>query len=227
MKGSGGWSADALDAFRKQDLPPGATVSGAVSKVDELAPYVGPVVRAFGSDTAKSYQKDLSRFIDRDRKTVASLTGELKWNYGDGLTTMNTPRAQGAAGLLAKAGTVATDNLKITLQNEFGTVTAVSLDDQPISSSRKVLLQVMTQEQPTGFKADGGTITSLGGSPFGVKKIQGTIELRLQPDAAAPTVSALDENGYRSDKTVAAKGDPAGTLELPLLEDVVYYVVTR
>src|SRR5689334_6071170 len=172
----------------------------------ELAPYVGPVVRSFGSDTAKSYQRDLSKFIDRDHKTVTSLTGELKWNYGDGLATMNTPRAQGAAGFLAKAGAAATDNLKIALQDEFATVTAVSLDDQPIASSRKILLQVMTQEQPTGFKAENGTITSLGGAPFGVKKVRGTVELKLSGDGgAAPTVNALDENGYPSKKAVDLK----------------------
>ena len=119
--------------------------------------------------------------------------------------------------------------LQISLQNEFGTVTAVALDDQPIASSRKILLQVMTQEQPTGFKADGGTITSLGGAPFGVKKIQGTIELRLQAGAAAgaPTVTALDENGYPIKKSVTPKPAGSGAVELPLLDDVVYYTITR
>jgi hypothetical protein len=227
MKGSGGWSADALDAFRKQDLPPGATVNGAVSKMDELAPYVGPVVRAFGSDTAKSYQRDLSKFIDREHKTVTSLSGELKWNYADGLATMNTARAQGAAGFLAKAGAVATENLRISLQNEFGTVTAVSLDDQPIASSKKILLQVMTQEQPTGFKAENGTITALGGAPFGVRKIQGTVEFKLSGGGAAPVVTALDENGYPSNKAVNSKAGDGGAVQLPLLEDVVYYVIGR
>jgi hypothetical protein len=231
MKGSGGWSSDAMDEFRKRDLPSGANLTGTVSKIDELAPYVGPVVRAFGKDPARGWQKDLSKYIDREKQTVTSLTGELRWDYGQGVAVMDTPKAQGAAGLLGKAGEVTAGHLKVHVANEFATVTAVSLDNLPLASSRKVLVQVMTQEQPYGFRTDGDKIVNLGGAPFGVKKIEGTIELQFAAgaggDSANAKVVALDENGYPTSRRVEGKAGAAGSLVLPLLEDVIYYVVTR
>jgi hypothetical protein len=233
MKGSGGWSADALDEFRRRDLPPGANLTGGVSKIEEMAPYVGPVVRAFGGDPARGWRKDLSRYIDREKQTVTSLTGELRWDFGRGVAVMDTPKAQGAAGFLGKAGEVTAANLKVNVANEFATVTAVSLDNLPLASSRKVLVQVMTQEQPYGFRTEGDRIVNLGGAPFGVKKIEGTAELLFTPGSGgggsgSAKVVALDENGYATRKSATAKaGNGAGSLVLPLLEDVIYYVVTR
>jgi hypothetical protein len=64
-----------------------------------------------------------------------------------------------------------------------------------------------------------------------VKKIQGTVELQFATGAgggsASAKVVALDENGYSTSRRVEGKPGAAGSLVLPLLEDVIYYVVTR
>jgi hypothetical protein len=192
-----------------------------------MAPYVGPVVRAFGNDPSRGWQKDLSKYIDRERQTVSSVTGELRWDYRAGVAIMDTPKAQGAAGFLGKAGEVATADLKVDVANEFATVTAVSLDNLPLASSRKVLVQVMTQEQPYGFRTDGDRIVNLGGAPFGVKKIEGTVELSLGGASTGAKVVALDENGYPTNKAVKTGSSKHGSVTIPLVEDVIYYVVTR
>lgn len=230
MKGSGGWSTDALDELRKKDLPPGAQATGAVSSIDELAPYVGPVVRSFGDDPAKSIQRDYSKSIDRNAKRITSLTGGLTWDWGDGVASMNTPHAQGAAGFLGARKSVDADNVVVRLGNDYGTVTVVSLDNQPIQTSRKLLVQVMTQDQPYGFRAENGTIRDLGAAPFGVRKITGSVTLRQLVPVQGENlrVIPLDENGYpATGKKVTAQPQADRSVTIQLLDDVLYYVVMR
>jgi len=155
MKGGFGWAQDALDQLRARDIPPGAAIGGQVDKIDGLTSYVGPVVRTFGVDASRGAQRDVSKYLSRDAKSIVSLTGQLKWDFNRGLAVIDTPCTQGAAGFLAKAGSVATANLKIQVTNEFATAVAVSLDGRPIAQSKKVLLQVVTQDQPVGFREEG------------------------------------------------------------------------
>ncbi len=225
MKGGFGWSQDALDQFRAKDIPPGTVVGGQVDKIDGLTCYVGPVVRTFGPDASQSAQRDIAKYLNRDTKQIFSLTGQLRWNYGHGLAVIDSPRAQGAAGFLATAGHITTANLKLAIACDFATVTAISLDGQPIAQSRKVLVQVMTQDQPAGFRAEGGVIKDLGAAPFGVKKIAGAVEV-LWPGAAGAKVTALDANGYATVTKVPVVASPTG-VRIDLLPDVLYYVVTR
>ncbi|GIX07695.1 MAG: hypothetical protein KatS3mg115_2098 [Candidatus Poribacteria bacterium] len=69
----------------------------------------------------------------------------------------------------------------------------VSLDDRPLSESRRWLIQTMTEDRPYGFRAEGGTIQSLGAPPFGVREIQVTLEPKGQPFRRAVI---LDLNAY-------------------------------
>ena len=85
----------------------------------------------------------------------------------------------------------------------------------------------MTQEQPYGFKVDGNKITELGGAPFGVKKIDATVSIRFE-DAGKTKVTALDENGYATSKSVTTSGDGIKTpLVIQLAEDSVYHIIQR
>ncbi|QOV92167.1 hypothetical protein [Humisphaera borealis] len=226
MKGGFGWSQDALDQFRAKDVPPGAAIAGQVDKIDSLTSYIGPIVRTYGPDASQSAQRDLPRYLNRDAKTIASLTGQLRWDYGKGLAVMDTPCAQGAAGFLAAAGTIATSNVRVAMANDYGTATVVSLDGLPIAQSRKVLVQVMTQDQPTGFRAEGGVVKDLGAAPFGIRKVAGSIELLSAGSGAAAKVTAVDSNGYATAAKVATK-PTAGGVRIDLLPDVLYYVITR
>jgi len=98
MKGSGGATASALDELRKQDIPPGGEVAGVVSAFDPLTFYVGRVVRAFGQDPAQSRQANLTACIDRDEKTVRSLTGQLLWDMAAALFAWTRRAARGPPG---------------------------------------------------------------------------------------------------------------------------------
>ena len=227
MKCSGAMTDQALDKLRQADIPAGGKATGAVSMLDPLSFYVGRVVRTLGDDPTASTQRDLTKYIDRVRKTVRSLTGEVQWDYGVGLVRVSTPRSQGAAGMLSAAGKIKLGDVTIESGNEYAAVLVVALDDQPIATSRKILIQAMTEERPYGFRASGGRITALGSAPFGVRKIAAAVSLALKGSGKI-TATALDENGYATKKKVVVTGGGAGTpLQIRLPEDAIYVIVQR
>src|SRR5262245_781206 len=135
----------------------GAT-GGEKSKVaggaDPLAFLVGPVEVKYGGDPAKTVVADLTRYIDRERKTVRSNTGEVRLDHGVGLCTIDAPKAQGASGFLKKAGgAVKLTDVALRSGNDYATVYVVALDDQPLRTSTKLLVQTGTTARLTGWQA--------------------------------------------------------------------------
>ena len=212
-----------LDELRLADVPEGGAASLAPGQViDPLVHLAGRVSVRFEDRGAASVIKDLSPFIDRDRKVVRGSNGQLDLDYGVGVLKINAPAAQGVSGDLKAAGTVDLADLSVTSGSDLEHVVAVSLDDRPLASSGRILLQVMTEEQPTGFRAIAGpggvkTIASLGRDPWLVREIEGVVRFK-RPDAASLRVTALDGNG-----------DPHHVLtagpEIRLQKDVLYYLI--
>jgi len=222
LKGSAA-SAQAFDKLRLKDAPASAGKRSS-GGLDPLSFYVGPVQRAI-ADGARAGGVDLSKYIDHAKKKITSIGRQLAWDYGEGLVTINTPRCQGAAGFLAKAGPVVLSNVTIESKNEYGAIIAISLDDKPLASSRKILIQAMTEERPYGFRAAGGRITALGGAPFGVREIAARVSLRLS-GLTSVRATVLDENGYARKQSlpVEVKGNAA---IVKLAARGVYHVITR
>jgi hypothetical protein len=181
---------------------------------------------------------DLSEYIDESSRTVRSATGEITWDYGSGLVTVNTPCAQGATGFLAKAGRIELGDIALQSGNEYGTVLVVSVDGKPLSESGRILLQVMTEEKNYGWSTqpsraklvkwprtappvDCLKITDLGEGPIQVRRFDGTVTLR-RPDADTLKVRAVDVNGY-SIRQLPAGED--GLLTVSLLPDCLYYII--
>ena len=224
MKGSAA-SAQALDKLRQGDAPAASSSNRNASGLDPLSFYVGPVLRDIGP-AGKAYNRaNLSSHINRAGKKVVSIGRQLSWDYGKGLVTINTPRCQGAAGFLSKAGSIVLKNVTIASKNEYGAVIAISLDGKPLASSGKILIQAMTEERPLGFRASRGRITDLGGAPFGVRKIDGTVSLKGGTLNSA-RASVLDENGYRIKQPVSLKAS-GDTMIVKLNAQGVYHVVER
>jgi hypothetical protein len=122
--------------------------------VDPLAFLVGPVEVKYGGDPAKSRVADLSKYIDHAKKTVRSVTGQIVLNYDIGLCTINAPKAQGAAGFLNRTDAIKLDDVTIRSGNDYATVAVVSMDDRPLRTSGKILVQVGTTARPTGWKTE-------------------------------------------------------------------------
>ena len=102
-------------------------------------------------------------------------------------------------------------------------VIAVALDNQPLATSSRILLQVMSEEKNNGFQTvEQGDITkmiSIGQNPWLVKEIEGTVCFK-RADAAAFKVTVLNGNG----DSIKAVGHAA---EIELLPDVLYYLIGK
>jgi len=211
-----------------------AVKSSVKTPVDPLAYLVGPVEVVYGGDPAKTSVIDLSKYIDRARKTVRSVTGQIETDYGKGLYRVNAPKAQAVAGFLGAAGPQKLADVDITCRNAYATVAIVPLDGKPIRTSAKVLVQIGTVCRPTGWTVrparvlvdgkmtDGFRIITVGKSPWQVEKAHGEVTIR---NAGLAKATVLDVNGMASEKAVALKrGGGATTVMLP--PDALYLVLT-
>lgn len=206
-------------------------------EVDRLAFMVGPVEVTYGGDPAKSRAEDLSKYIDKEQGTVRSITGQILLDHKRGVMTVNAPKFQGVAGFLKSAGgNFATEDVTVASQNEYATIGLVSLDDVPLKTSKRILLQVGTTARLTGwattpdtFKADGGdqsaTITgerivSTGAPPWQVANTLATVTL-ANPEITTATLT--DVNGYAIRTVPLTKTDKGVSIELP--KEAMYIVL--
>lgn len=208
--------------FRAVEAPK-AIDAGLTSAFDPLSYFVGRVERVIagvpGAPTnAKPVAQDLTVHINRTKKTVTSITGQLSWNWGAGVVTVNSPKSQAVTGYLAKAGVVKLQDVTITAHNEYGTVQVISLDGLPLATSKKMLIQAFSEEKMAGFKATNGVIEDIGHAPITVRNLAASISFA---NATGLKANALDEHGY----TRAAIPVNDGVCELPTTG--MYVIVTR
>ena len=229
LKGSNVFVRPALDQLRADQIPSKQT--GRIKEAISPAMfYVGRVTRSFQGRAEDSRVADTDRFIDRKNKTITSVTGELQLDYGAEVATINTPRAQGAAGFLKKKGTINLHNVDINMMNDYGTVIVIAVDDKPLDVSKKILIQCTTIDQLYGWETSepggmGGAIVSAGSAPWGMEKIRVSVTLRLKGGGPGKAV-ACDENGYSTSKETVISG-PVSALNIQINETTPYTVVLR
>jgi hypothetical protein len=201
--------------------------------VNPLAFLVGPVEVSFSAKPGPSRVADLSQFIDEKSKTIRSNTNEITMNYDTGLCTLNAPKAQGVCGFLKKAGgkfTLADATIETT--NDYAAISIVSMDDQPLSQSQKILVQIGTVVRPKGFttktakrKADNKTytgqeITNTGSMPWQSVTTDATLTLR---NPTLHKATPLDPAGFPL-KEIPATTAP-GAFQVKLPENRMYIVL--
>ena len=226
----------AFDELRLKDVPQD-TVLKQGQRIDPLIHYVGRTrvtFRRMDAPVRPSTNKtdedvhptvkltSLVPFIDHAKKLVTSQTGELKLDWGKGVLTINAPAAQGASGNLASAGEITLAGVILSIPLDVAHAVVISLDGQPLATSKRMLLQVMTEEKPTGFRSESlgdrrHHITSIGENPWLVRKLAGVVRLR-RADAAKLKVTALDQFGQPTSTTQT--GD-----EIRLQPDTLYYSI--
>jgi len=217
LRGAPVTAPQSLDELRAKDVPVGQS---ATSTIDPLAFLIGSVQVQFTNGDRRFYQADLSAHLDHPRETVRSSTGQLTWNYGKGLLSINAPQVQGATGFLRHAGQIALGDVTFTSPMDYGTILLVALDDRPVSTSRRLLLQVMSEDQNFGWRTQGfprKTVESVGNPPIVVRNLAGQISLR---SAQPVTVTPLDANGY----PVRSLGV---TTTITLQPNTFYYLLER
>jgi hypothetical protein len=207
-----------LDELRLKDIPTGGELK-AGERIDPLIHYVGRVEVSFTGEPTRAQVDDLSRLISHSKQHVSSSTGELMLDYGKGLLTINAPQAQGASGNLG-SGAISLRDVSIECGSDNAHVVVVSLDGADLSSSKRMLLQVMSEEKATGFATeDGGNgvkkITDIGRDPWLVKNLNGTVKFETPVE-----FQALDFNGYPA-------GEKKTGADVKLAPTTIYYLITR
>jgi hypothetical protein len=221
---------EGFDPNRDSSMPKESTVKAGA---DPLAFLVGPVEAVYGGDPKKSKVVDLAKYIDNQKKTAASLTGELTWDYGTGCCRLDAPKAQGATGFLAKAGKLALSTLGVDAKNDYATILAVSLDDKELKDSGRILLQATTRCRPYHWKQTetdfedhdkhqqhGFRIDDTGQPPWNVVKTEATVTLK---NAKLSKATVLDPNGMPAGELKGEQKGGVFTLTLP--PDALYVIV--
>ena len=127
--------------------------------------------------------------------------GELV--LADGILRVASPRTQGAAGLLA-AAVVDLPALRVAMRTA-GQVGAVSLDDLPLSQSRRVLLVATARAENSGqvYKAGWQGLREIGHGPILIEPPVGTVSLTIP--AGEVVARVLDADGRRTARTVPVR----------------------
>lgn len=186
-----------------RDAGDSASRSGLRTAVPEEAFLVGPVQVAFGGDPAATTVQPFGPWIGADE--VRANTGEITFNHTDGWARVDAPCVQGVAAHFISAREHRLRDVTFTSDNTFGAALAVSMDGEPLATSKRVLLQFATQSRPTGWadkpamlspegggQVAGREIVSYGHAPWRV--VRGRLDIEIK-NHALTTATALDMNG--------------------------------
>ncbi len=193
--------------------------------IHPLAFLVGPVEVTYNADPSQSQGMNLDRYIDEKAKVVRSQTGEIQWDYGKGIATLNAPKAQGVTGFLGQIGKFELGDITIISDNNYATAIAVSMDDRPIATSKKILIQVGTVARPHGWtekavtwedkngqQLQGFEVVSYGEAPWAIAENNLTITVN-NPKITKATV--LDMNGLARGQAELQRQGNKVTVQMP------------
>ncbi len=202
-------------------------------KVNPLAFLVGPVEVTYDADPSQSQTINLDQYIDQKAKVVRSVTGEIQWDYGKGIATVNAPKAQGVTGFLSQVGQFELGDITIVSGNEYATAIIVSMDDRPLANSKKILVQVGTVARPTGWtereitwedengrQLQGFEVVNYGEAPWAIADNDLTITVN---NSGITKATALDLNGLSRYQVEIKRQRKQVTFTIP--PDVKYLIL--
>jgi len=209
--------------------------SPVTTPVDPLAFCVGPVAVKYGGNAANNQvSPKLAELIDKDAQRLTSITGQIRTDYGKGLYTVDAPKCQAVAGFLNTVPDLALGAVTIRARNAYGSIIAVPLDDQPLASSKQVLIAAGTVSRPSGWIArersteaggqlhDGLQILRKGDAPVLIENIDADLVI-TNPNLTKAV--ALDINGRPMDAAVRAERK-GGRLTVMLPPNTLYTVLS-
>lgn len=164
-----------------------------------------------------------------DPRDIRAETGEIRWCADDVRSRVEiaSPRSEALVGFFSSAGD-RLRHLHPRVVNEFGALTLVSLDGQPIATASRLLLVATARAGLTGtrWSNDGQTVVARGERPTTIEVISGEVELRGLGGAQAVVLEPLDGAGNSLGRRVCPVEH--GRARLPLGSDVtVWYLLTR
>ena len=164
----------ALDELRLKDVPQGTALKPG-NVIDPLVHFAGRTNVNFTTGGAKQLRTCSPSSTASTGRHQHHRRARL--DYGKGVLTINAPAAQGISGALGEAGKTELEDLTISSKLELGHIVAVSLDGKPLATSRRILLQAMSEEKATDFRTEPAgdgvkRIVSIGHDPWLVHEIE-------------------------------------------------------
>jgi hypothetical protein len=194
-------------------------------RLSRAAFLVGRVQTILGGDPAETRVANFAPYLDPENHLIRSTTGQLTWDYGVGLCRMDAPKAQGVTGFLkAAGGRFELSNVVLESRNEYATVSVVSMNDQPLDRSRRILVQVGTTARLTGWEVRdaefsfqkqtirGKQIVNTGKPPWRIENTQVRISIG---NPALSKATRLDVSGYPAEKIPVVLAGKTITVDLP------------
>ena len=176
--------------------------------------------------------KNIDLYIDNIHKIVNSTTKELSLDYGNGIATVNTAFVQGVCGFLNVKKNFSLSDVKIQSSNEYASVQIVSMDQRPITTSKRILIQVGTTYIPTDWKEitteftekkqklKGFQIKQTGRMPWQGQNIDATVEIN---NSTLSKATLLSTSGYSQRNLKVEK--VGGKLKITLPINSMYVIV--
>jgi len=172
-----------------------------------------------------------SEHLDPD--ALVSDTGELRWDYGAGMFTVDTPRTKAVVGFAA-GRPLDLGGLSIRLRNPFCTVALTTLDGEPLATAARMLLVAVGKVENTGqywlnrsrTEMDGKRHIGVGRAPVLIDPITGALALARDPNAPPLSVYALDGAGRRQDQVSADTAAGRLRFEIGRRHQTIYYEIT-
>lgn len=201
--------------------------------VSPLAHLTGTVEVVYAGTPANSkVSAQVGSLIDYQNKKIKASNNQLTWDYKSGICIMDAPSAQGVCGFTGTKQTFELSNVTIETTNNYAAIQVVAMDEKSIRESSKILVQVGTVYQATGwaetpsnFDVDGKTISGLkitntGKMPWKCANTQ--VKLKLK-NAGINQATLLDAAGYaKSTIEVVRVGNE---LQITLPSDAMYVML--
>ncbi len=140
----------------------------------------GRVKLDVGDFPSSNQIEDLGRWWDAAQQVIRHSNGQIRWDYGTGLYTVDAPKANAAVGFLAPESLGTLSSMRVETGMPFGAVCLVSVDGEPLSRSGRILLQVMSEQKEYGERFSEPDpegwfrVLQPGTSPYMVRDIEGT-----------------------------------------------------
>jgi len=186
----------------------------------ELAPITylaGQVTVKYGGDPGNTkITSELGELLDFSNKKITSVTGELVWDYKNGMCLLDAPYAQGICGFPGDNQAFQLSDVTIKTRNEYTVVNVVPMDDMPINQSEKILIQAGTIYRPTqwnevestfdfrGEMVNGFQIQNVGKMPWQAQNSKLTVVIN-NPNIQSAYL--LDQNGYEVREVYVGKDE--------------------
>ncbi len=184
--------------FTGVDIPP--------LKSGQLGPMVaavGKLAVEFTDQPEEHFVSDeIAGCIDQEKGIAHSVTGQLLWDYGRGISVINTPKTQGVCGFLG-GSRIETLDAVMDIETGYCTIMITTLeDDKPIASSGHLLVTALGRSRNTGQtygrpqeQGGNGTVAILdeGDAPIRMEPVMGTLRLRVrEPQSMKVYLLGLD-----------------------------------